>query len=345
MLSSKSIELLRALTKEVKIQGAEIPFYHPDKEPYKYLGVLITPTLNWSYNLNTIREEMKFRAEKTVNCLLARHQKVQVQETNIKPYVSYSFPLGTLTEADLGQLDAMYARICKTIYRLPMSTPTAMVLEDKNKAGMGKVYQPLLELGLKDFRDLLARNRKATIMSSEELVNKYGKRAKPRHQIALNRLTLIVNSTHLNLDPSKWRTWNSRATLDFQDRVVRNPELFSDLAGTDTRSLHTPDLNKHAQKALDDLQHWRQARETRNRRMRRKPKRAQTQQTEVLVSNTTHRATVDSHDTGGSRTSPGCTDTGNAEHPRHTTKRDSTINERRACMKRQSSTFETPAYT
>ena len=121
----------------MRIQGAEIPFYHPDKEPYKYLGVLITPTLNWSYNLNTIREGMRFRAEKTVSCLLACHQKVQVSETNIKPYVSYSFPLGTLTEADLGQLDAMYARICKTIYRPPISTPTAMVLEDKNKAGMG----------------------------------------------------------------------------------------------------------------------------------------------------------------------------------------------------------------
>ena len=318
LLSRKNIELLKALTKEVKIQGAEIPFHHPDKEPYRYLGVLITPTLIWSYNLNTIREEMRFRAEKTVNCLLACHQKVQVQETNIKPYVSYSFPLGTLTEADLGQLDAMYARICKTIYRLPLSTPTAMVLEDKNKAGMGltslsvtyanditqnmlaalnddgalglmtrallqlqnniigsamegkqgriaarqtahyhlarqmvvikeaglyiqkpgdyadpkenalvsaisnmrynasdlglackiplQVYQPLLELGLKDFRDLLTRNRKATIMSSEELVNKYGKRAKARHKIALNRLTLIVNSPHLNMDPSKWRS-------------------------------------------------------------------------------------------------------------------------------------------
>ena len=116
LLSRKNIGLLKALTQEVKIQGAEFPVYHPDKEPHKYLGVSITPTSNWSYNPNTIREEMRFRDEKTVNCLLAYHQKLQVQETNIKPYVSYSFPLGTLTEADLGQLDAMYARICKTIY-------------------------------------------------------------------------------------------------------------------------------------------------------------------------------------------------------------------------------------
>jgi len=446
LLSKKNIELLKALTKEVKIQGAEIPFYHPDKEPYRYLGVLITPTLNWSYNLKTIREEMRFRAEKTVNCLLACHQKVQVQETNIKPYISYSFPLGTLTEADLGQLDAMYARICKTIYRLPMSTPTAMVLEDKNKAGMGltslsvtyasditqnmlaalndegalgfitrallqlqnniigsavegkqgkivarhtthyhlarqmavikeaglyiqtpedhadlnenalvsvincikyntadlgitckiplQVYQPLLELGLQDLRDLLTRNRKATIMSSDELTNKYGKRAKPRHQIALNRLTLILNSTHLNLDPSKWRTWNTRAALDIKHRIVHNSELFSDLAGADTRSLDTPDLTEHVQKALDELQNWRQARENRNRRTRRKPSRTQAQHTEVLVCNTTHRGTEDSKDMGASHPSSSCTDTDDIEQARHTSKPDSTINWRRACMKR-----------
>ena len=34
-----------------------------------------------------------------------------------------------------------------------------------------QVYQPLLELGLKDFRHLLTRNRKLTIMSSKELAN------------------------------------------------------------------------------------------------------------------------------------------------------------------------------
>ena len=79
-----------------------------------------------------------------------------------------------------------------------------------------QVYQPLLELGLKDFRDLLTRNRKATIMSSEELMSKYGKRVKPRHKIALNRLTMIVNSGHLNLDASKWRSWNKNDALDMK---------------------------------------------------------------------------------------------------------------------------------
>ena len=98
-------------------------------------------------------------------------------------------------------------------------------------------------------------------MRSEELMNKYGKRTKPRHKIALNRLTSIVNSTHLNLDPSEWRSWNSTAALDMTNRVVRNSELFSDLAGAETGSLHTPDLNEHAQKVLNDLQSWRQAHE------------------------------------------------------------------------------------
>ena len=42
LLSRKNIDLLKALTKELKLPGAEILFYHPDKEPKMYLTV-ITP--------------------------------------------------------------------------------------------------------------------------------------------------------------------------------------------------------------------------------------------------------------------------------------------------------------
>ena len=93
--------------------------------------------MNWSYNLEAIRQEMRSRADKMLDSMLASNQKVQVQETNIKPYVANSFPLGTLTEPDLNVLDAMYASIRKTIYRLPRSTPTTMVFEDRERAGMG----------------------------------------------------------------------------------------------------------------------------------------------------------------------------------------------------------------
>ena len=269
----------------------------------------------------------------------------------------------------------MYASICKTIYRLPKSTPTAMVLEDRGRGGMGltslsvtyaqavaqhmvaalndegslgmitrallqlqndiigsaieakqnritarhtahyhlarqmavikeagiqiatpadhpslggnalaaamsrmrysrsdigdtctiplAVYQPLLELGLKDFRDLLAGGRKIAFLSTQDLSKKYGKKVKPRHKIALNRLTKIVNSAHLHLDASQWRKWNTTSALDNTSRVLRNPEMFSELRSADARYVDCPDLDEHVDNALQRLQRWHQRRETR----------------------------------------------------------------------------------
>ena len=50
VLSSKNIAMLRRRCAEVKIQGTSSLSITTDTEPYKYLGVWITPTMNWSHN-------------------------------------------------------------------------------------------------------------------------------------------------------------------------------------------------------------------------------------------------------------------------------------------------------
>ena len=111
VLSSKNIAMLKRRCAEVKIQGTSIPFHHPDTEPYKYLGVWITPTMNWSHNLVSILEEFRDRASKLSVSMLSSRQKMRAQASKIKECVTYSFPLGTLTEADLAKLDGMNARL------------------------------------------------------------------------------------------------------------------------------------------------------------------------------------------------------------------------------------------
>lgn len=59
------------------------------------------------------------------------------QVTNIQAYVTYSFPLGLLTQADIANIDDMHSRLCKRVHGLLLSPASAMVFEDKSKAGVG----------------------------------------------------------------------------------------------------------------------------------------------------------------------------------------------------------------
>lgn len=51
VLSANSIQMLDRKLALLTIDGEREPFHHPDKDPYTYLGVDITPTLNWSFQL------------------------------------------------------------------------------------------------------------------------------------------------------------------------------------------------------------------------------------------------------------------------------------------------------
>ena len=324
--------------------------------------------MNWSHNLISVLEEFKNRAAKLSVSMLSSRQKMKVHESNIEAYVTYSFPLGILTEADLAKLDGMNARLCKKINGPSNSAPTAMILEDRDRAGVGltslsvsyaqliarnlvlalndkgalgfitgslirlqdsilgsalehtkkkllikgtthyhlarqlaiikqaniylkapageqsfqgnamsdiiarlrydpadlglscriplNVYQPLLELGLKDFNDLLIRHgKKPVFLSSDDLCLKYGKRAiRKRHKLALNRLTKIVNSTYW--DAGAMRNWDHTSAMSQEDRVIHNPELFSELGRTATGTEGSGTLNGHECEALRLLEQW-----------------------------------------------------------------------------------------
>ena len=49
VLSTKLIETSKRKLQAVEIGGKSLPFLHPDKDAYKYLGVMFTLTLNWTY--------------------------------------------------------------------------------------------------------------------------------------------------------------------------------------------------------------------------------------------------------------------------------------------------------
>lgn len=57
VLSSKMIKMLQQRLETVRIYNTPVPFLHPHTEPYRYLGVDITPTLNWAPHVDRPSEK------------------------------------------------------------------------------------------------------------------------------------------------------------------------------------------------------------------------------------------------------------------------------------------------
>ena len=55
-LAARTVGMLRRRLAEVRLADKPIPFLHPDKEPYKYLGVLLMPSLNWKYQMAALTQ-------------------------------------------------------------------------------------------------------------------------------------------------------------------------------------------------------------------------------------------------------------------------------------------------
>ena len=114
-----------------------IPFLHPHTEPYRYLGEDITPTFNWAPHLDRFLKEARRKGERQLTCPLSPKQKAQALDTVIGSCMAYSMPLGLMTLSDVSKCDAIKLNICKRIYKLPRSTPSAMIHQDRGRAGLG----------------------------------------------------------------------------------------------------------------------------------------------------------------------------------------------------------------
>ena len=137
LLGNDTIRMLKIQLNAVKMQGETVPFHHPHTQPYTYLGVEMTPTMNWSYQLEKMLKEVESRGDKLRDSMLSYRQSVHFIRTVIVPAATYAFPLAYLTPPDIGKLDRICARTCKRTLGVPTATPTCMVFEDKQKGGAG----------------------------------------------------------------------------------------------------------------------------------------------------------------------------------------------------------------
>ena len=121
---------LRQQVSSVKINGQPVPFIHPDKDPQRVLGVLVTPTLNWGPQTQKKLEEGKLRASNITESDASPRQKLLFIQCCLKPHTY-------LKNQDMYTLDAILAQSTKRALRLPLATPTGLMLQQQVASGAG----------------------------------------------------------------------------------------------------------------------------------------------------------------------------------------------------------------
>jgi hypothetical protein len=121
---------------KIKLQGRPIPFLAPDK-PYKYLGIPLSHTLDWSHLLQYTLERARDRCARIRGSLASPRQCLHMLQTVVKPGIIYGFHLAAFTPADICLLDSVLARTAKRCFGLQASAPTAAILLPHTHMGLG----------------------------------------------------------------------------------------------------------------------------------------------------------------------------------------------------------------
>ena len=80
-LRGDAVRLLQSRLSHVKFKGAFVPFLHPNNEPHTYLGVDITPTMNWAFQVDKVMRDMKDNGQKLEGSMLSRTQQLYFVKT------------------------------------------------------------------------------------------------------------------------------------------------------------------------------------------------------------------------------------------------------------------------
>jgi ribonuclease HI len=124
------------LENQFLIQGKSIPFLSP-KEPYKYLGIQITMTLNWEHQTSACIRTIQTKAEAIRHSMASDWQKLRLLETILRPAITYSMATTSYSSQAINKMDAHIARAARTCLGLPSSTATVALLLPKEQSGMG----------------------------------------------------------------------------------------------------------------------------------------------------------------------------------------------------------------
>jgi hypothetical protein len=121
---------------KILVQGKPVVYQHPSK-PFTYLGVDMTLTLNWGHQLRKVLDKIDSKGAALRRSTAAAKHKMKIIQTVIKPMITYAFPVAPYRAMDLKRLDSKIAQMAKEAYKQCRGTPTAMIMDDVDRFGLG----------------------------------------------------------------------------------------------------------------------------------------------------------------------------------------------------------------
>ncbi len=121
---------------KINMGNGPVPYLPPD-EPYKYLGIFLTLTLNWGHQYRASLNLLVEQAAKLQSSFATPAQKLQVFRSKIIAALRYVFSTSAFSPMDIKRLDAAMTRFAKGALGLMNAVPNALVHEDIDKGGMG----------------------------------------------------------------------------------------------------------------------------------------------------------------------------------------------------------------
>ena len=136
-LSESMMTMLKNRLSAVTLNGEHPKFLHPDRDPYRYLGVQLTMTLYWNHQVRAATEVLQEKGKLVNSSMLAPQQKLTFIQNCIRPAITYALPICPYTTKDVQDLDNKMAAIAKKAMGLTKCMPNGMALLSKDHAGLG----------------------------------------------------------------------------------------------------------------------------------------------------------------------------------------------------------------
>ena len=132
--------LSRLLTGAFTAPGAlhPVPFL-PPSQPYPYLGVQLTLTLDWAPHLRALKDSILDKARAMMAADVPPLAALAMIERVIKPKIRHSMVACPFSAAQIYDLDALLARLARAFMRLGASFPTRAILAPRDQHGIGLV--------------------------------------------------------------------------------------------------------------------------------------------------------------------------------------------------------------
>eukprot|EP00887_Chlorella_sp_A99_P004114 scaffold23.g4114.t1 len=73
------------LHQQVRVCGKAVPFLHPHTTSYRYLGVWLTPSLNWQHQIRELGNALIEKVGGILRSMASPHQKLRLIDMLLKP--------------------------------------------------------------------------------------------------------------------------------------------------------------------------------------------------------------------------------------------------------------------